>query len=139
MTSPRALAILVAIAYMTGCAGGLPSTEQPSSQYANATQRPNSGSTTLLWNPPDVKLVANGAERTSKLYYTKTITVALDNNCNNTVIIQELKFGKIKIENLKFIKFGFLTRTPGAYSCTLTATDSQNPSVTSTVTITVKH
>ena len=139
MTLPRVLAILVAIPYMTGCAGGLPSTQQPSSQYANATQRPNSGSTTLLWNPPDVKLVANGPERTSKLYYTKTMTVALDNNCNNTVIIQELKFGKIKIENLKFIKFGFLTRTPGPYSCTLIATDSQNPSVTSTVTIAVKR
>ncbi len=139
MTLSRPLAIVVAIAYMTGCSGDLPSTQQPPSQYANATQRPNTGSTTLLWNPPDVKLVANGPERTSKLYYTKTMTVALDNNCNDTVIIQELKFGKIKIENLKFIKFGFLTRTPGPYSCTLIVTDSQNPSVSSTVTITVKR
>ncbi|MGA8533823.1 MAG: hypothetical protein WB615_06925 [Candidatus Tumulicola sp.] len=139
MTLPRALAILVAIACMTGCAGGLPSTQQASSLNGNVVQRPNNGSTTLLWNPPDVKLVANGAERTSKLYYSKTMTVGLDNNCNNTVIVQELKFGKIKIENLKWIKFGFLTRTPGPYSCTLVATDSQNPSVTATVTITVKR
>jgi hypothetical protein len=124
---------------MSGCAGGVPNTQQPSSQYANGTQRPNSGSVTLLWNPPAVTLVANGAERTSKLYYTKSMTVAYQNNCNNTVIVQELKSGKIKIENLKWIKFGFLTRTPGAYSCTLVATDSQNPSVTSTITITVKR
>ena len=60
MSLPRALAILVATAYMTACAGGLPSTQQASPQFANATQHPNSGSTTLLWNPPAVKLVANG-------------------------------------------------------------------------------
>ena len=79
------------------------------------------------------------AERTSKLYYSKTMSVGLTNNCNNTMIIQQLKFGQIKIENLKWIKFGFLTRTTGPYSCTLVATDNQNPSVTSTVTITVKR
>jgi hypothetical protein len=124
---------------MSGCAGGLPNTQQPSSQYPNAKPHPNSGSTTLLWNPPAVTLVANGAERTSKLYYTKTIALAFQNNCNNTVIVQQLKSGKIKVENLKWIKFGFLTRTPGAYACTVVATDSQNPSVTSTITITVKH
>lgn len=139
MTLPRAIAILVALAYTTGCAGGLPNTQQPTSPNAATVQHPNSGSLTMLWNPPAVTLVANGAERTSKLYYTKTITVALNSGCNNTVIIQELKFGKIKIENLKLIKFGFLTRTPGAYSCTLTASDNQNPSVTSTITINVKR
>ena len=139
MMLSRALVILVAFAYMTGCTGGLPGTQQTSLQSANATQHPNSGSTTLLWNPPAVTLVANGRERTSKLYYTKTISLGYINNCNNNIIIQQLKFGKIKIENLKWIKYGFLTRTPGPYSCTFIATDSQNPSVTATMTITVKR